>query len=83
MRQHRVDEIRGNQYMGTEYVQQMDGYKSIFLMSNEVSLKKGDTVEIDDKGNVYKDKVMILDKEKKKAEMQAWVKMRKKELSGV
>ena len=68
---YRVDEIRSNRYMGTEYIQIELTSRVIFLMSNNVDLKIGDIVEIDMKDNIYKDGVMILDKEKEKMERQA------------
>ncbi len=84
MKRYQVDEIRANQYMGTEYHDtSSQSHHVIFLCSDEVDLQIGDIVEFDEKRNVYKDGVMILDREKERAERMAWVEKRKMELSGV
>ena len=73
MTRYHVDYINSNRHMGTEYHDNSGsrGIDTIFLCSNKVELEIGDVVEIDEKGNVYKNGVMILDKEKKMAEHMA------------
>lgn len=83
MKSYRVDEIHPNQHMGTEYHDtSSQDMHVIFLCSNDVDLEIGDIVEFDEKRNVYKNGLMILDRKKEMAEHMAWVERRKAELRG-
>ncbi len=81
MTRYYVDYIKANRHMRTEYHDlTCRAAGTIFLCSNKIKLEIGDVVEIDEKGNVYKDGVMILDKEKEMAEHMAWVEQWETEL---
>jgi len=61
---YRVVVIHGSQHMGVEYIQgcidsQGRKHLCIFFMGDKVDLEIGDVIEIDSKGNVSKDGVMI------------------------